>query len=315
MSTIRSILFVVFTLWLFLAVILQFTLLYFILRHSPRSFRIFKWLLAYSSISQLVTILSCYFNQFGIITNVKPMVIKSFGLCRCFEPRVCFFSYVIIVVSTYFSNTAIFSTFYFKFRSVKTVALRDSHVAKFMILIHVPVTTIIALKVWFYQEMVPFFDKASEDPQKYKSDEWSIFAIIDENARAFPCLNLALAIGAVWLPVFCCFLRKRILNQVNMRMQRHSAIKRSQHSTFVTGLTIQVMIPSCLYPLAYTIFYFYYLNDMTIPLVNLYNFILIGVPPLVDPIVCLYFVTPFRKTVQGWMGKSNSQIFSTSKAV
>uniref|UniRef100_A0A8R1DPD8 Uncharacterized protein n=1 Tax=Caenorhabditis japonica TaxID=281687 RepID=A0A8R1DPD8_CAEJA len=281
MSTIRSILFVVFTLWLFLAVILQFTLLYFILRHSPRSFRIFKWLLAYSSISQLVTILSCYFNQFGIITNVKPMVIKSFGLCRCFEPRVCFFSYVIIVVSTYFSNTAIFSTFYFKFRSVKTVALRDSHVAKFMILIHVPVTTIIALKVWFYQEMVPFFDKASEDPQKYKSDEWSIFAIIDENARAFPCLNLALAIGAVWLP----------------------------------GLTIQVMIPSCLYPLAYTIFYFYYLNDMTIPLVNLYNFILIGVPPLVDPIVCLYFVTPFRKTVQGWMGKSNSQIFSTSKAV
>uniref|UniRef100_A0A8R1DJT9 C-type lectin domain-containing protein n=1 Tax=Caenorhabditis japonica TaxID=281687 RepID=A0A8R1DJT9_CAEJA len=235
MSTIRNILFVVYTTWLCLAVTFQFILLYFIMRHSPKNFRIFKWLLADSSMFQLVTIITCYFNQFGIITNVQPMLIETFGVCRHFEPRLCFFTYLTSVMSAILSNTAILATFYFKYRAVTKHVTTDSHVAKSLFMAHAPSALIFGLSVWFYQEMTPFFDQVSQNPQEFKKEESSIFAAISETSKAFPSISLALAFDAVWLPIVCGYFRRKVLQEVNMRMQRNSAIKRSQHSTFVTA--------------------------------------------------------------------------------
>ncbi|EGT40538.1 CBN-SRD-39 protein [Caenorhabditis brenneri] len=115
--------------------------------------------------------------------------------------------------------------------------------------------------------------------------------------------NFLIMVGSVFVyPLAAGIIRWRILKHLEHHLNNFSAHNKAQHRSFVKGLTIQSVLPFLTYFPTFAMYVFIVLTRTEILFQQYFIYIMPTFPAFFDPFVTLYFVVPYRKTWQRWLG-------------
>lgn len=135
---------------------LQLFLLYFIIFHSSKSLRLFRFLLVYTAVSELTHAYGSWFTQITFSYSGYSYQVRSYGLCRYCPGKACFLVYELCQVSNLYRlcfdktdcdfqmvsltvTVSIILTFDFKYLSVSRLFVTRTRLSKSFLLSHIPV--------------------------------------------------------------------------------------------------------------------------------------------------------------------------------
>ncbi|CAI2355860.1 unnamed protein product [Caenorhabditis sp. 36 PRJEB53466] len=120
-------------------------------------------------------------------------------------------------------------------------------------------------------------------------------------------INFVLMCGSVFIwPFISFYFRSQILQIVNDHMEQSSIAKKSQNRSFITGLTIQALLPLCSYFPVFALYVYCIFTHQEILFQQFFMYIFSSLPALLDPMITLYFVVPYRRTLMRWCSVMNS---------
>ncbi|CAI2355851.1 unnamed protein product [Caenorhabditis sp. 36 PRJEB53466] len=93
----------------------------------------------------------------------------------------------------------------------------------------------------------------------------------------------------------------KILSRINSHLDKSSQVKKNQSRVFVKGLTIQAILPLIFYVPVFGLYFYCILTHHEILFQQYFMTVVPALPALFDPLLTLYFVTPYRRQVKIWM--------------
>ncbi|KAF1748952.1 hypothetical protein GCK72_025419 [Caenorhabditis remanei] len=140
------------------------------------------------------------------------------------------------------------------------------------------------------------------------STEHSHIGIVDSSV-APSLINMVIINGLVFmLPVLAYFLRRKVIAIIAPSIDGVSAAKGSQSRTFLNGLTIQVLMPFLLYVPVFFCQQFTFFTKIELLFQQYFIFVCPAMPTVVDPLISLYFVKPYRKQIKIWLNMERKEI-------
>ncbi|CAA94164.1 Serpentine Receptor, class D (Delta) [Caenorhabditis elegans] len=312
----RSLLFGIYPIFFFFTLIAQLFLLFLIVKHSPKSIHMLRIILGLTCIFQIVLAFSSFFTQIRFITTKKPIEMWSYGLCKHFEPWICYCFYQAEQLTALASGLTIYGTFFLKYRMVKGVQMSKFEILKTYFTFYCPfclsfILVIIIVKTqtfsWEAQEQLRLVNLFLNN-----EDEYLVFAFL--SFSKWPnTLNLIITSFCIFVvPVLSFHWRKRTLRQIYHQMENMSAPRQQLYKSFVMGLTIQCVLPYVFYIPIYTLYYYCLLTGEEILFLEFFLVLIPALPTLVDPIISIYFVTPFRRKLMRWVKKEREETRTTN---
>uniref|UniRef100_A0A1I7TN84 G_PROTEIN_RECEP_F1_2 domain-containing protein n=1 Tax=Caenorhabditis tropicalis TaxID=1561998 RepID=A0A1I7TN84_9PELO len=95
-------------------------------------------------------------------------------------------------------------------------------------------------------------------------------------------------------------------------MENMSAVRQQLYKSFVMGLTVQCALPYIFYIPIYTLYYYCLLTGKEVLFLEFFLTLVPALPAMVDPLISMYFVTPFRKKLMRWVTKEREETRTTN---
>ncbi|EGT40721.1 CBN-SRD-36 protein [Caenorhabditis brenneri] len=84
------------------------------------------------------------------------------------------------------------------------------------------------------------------------------------------------------------------------------------YKSFVMGLTVQCALPYIFYIPIYTLYYYCLITGREVLFLEFFLTLVPALPTMVDPIVSVYFVTPFRRKLTLWVKREREETRTTN---
>uniref|UniRef100_A0A8R1DU67 Uncharacterized protein n=2 Tax=Caenorhabditis japonica TaxID=281687 RepID=A0A8R1DU67_CAEJA len=287
-----------------LGILAQIVLLFMILRHTPQTMSILRAILANTSICQLCLLVHCCASQFRMITTDIPVVLRSYGPAhKYFKPWVMYALHQSMQLLVIMSGMSIIVTFYFKYAIVCNKNLSTAKKFMIFLLFHIPamisgtVEVIMVFTQALPQEIQDMYATMNEGVSDY-----SVIGIL--SLYSLPSrINFLCVVGPVFsYSIVAFFLRYKILKMINDGSTHASDTRKIQHQSFTMGLTIQAVLPVVFYIPVFSLYLYCLSTREEILFQQYFQYINSSLPTLVDPLVSLYFVTPYRDQIKYRLG-------------
>ncbi|CAA94167.2 Serpentine Receptor, class D (Delta) [Caenorhabditis elegans] len=288
----------------------QSTLIYTIIRHSPKNISTLKSILLINSCFQLVQSSMAFFSQVRYVSNLVPLELWSYGPCRHFEAFICYSTFHVLQTSSLISALTVFLTTFMKYQAAKHVHLSEKKtwVVVCTILAIILVSTGCAISLVIMQAL------PLEIRQKYilinqSLDEYSVIGIVDYSVLPSR-INATIVNGLVIiLPITCLLLRRKILKLLT-GPDRSSDALHSQNRIFIQGLTLQIFCHTLVYVPIFVCSSISLVTKTEYIFPQYFIFVLPHLTTVIDPAVTMYFVTPYRKKLIIWLRLKNNKMHS-----
>ncbi|CAI5451253.1 unnamed protein product [Caenorhabditis angaria] len=289
----------------------QILLLYLIIFHSPKALQSIRLILINTSIVQIILCTVCCFSQYRMITTQVPVVLRSYGYCRHYPAHICFILYEVLQTTSFTGGMSIVITFYFKYRIIKMTFLTTSHMLKSFALFHIPVMISILSETYMvFDQSLP-----SEIVQEYQVKNVGYTDYIEIGVlklKSIPsAINFIIISGSVFvLPPLSLYFRNQIMKHINSRISS----KRQQISQrFLSGLTIQAILPILFYVPLFSLYLYCIITKEEVLFQQYMMTVISSLPALIDPILAIFFITPYRNRITSWIKKKpndDSRVFT-----
>ncbi|CAL2051364.1 unnamed protein product [Caenorhabditis brenneri] len=286
-----------------LAMIDQPIVIYTIIRHSPSNLKALKTVLLNTSCFQISHSISAFLTQFRQVSNLTPVEIWSYGPIRHQEAYICYILYHILQTSAMVSGLSAFLTIYMKYDAAKYVIPSRNRVRRVVVVLVLLVAVSVACEIiLIFIQSLPAEIRENYRQINQNTTEHANIGFVDLRVIPSRINHTIISFQVFAFPILTFYLRRSIFSQVVPgNDDRVSIAKREQTKTFLNGLTIQVMLPvGVLVP----VFFGQLLALVTkgeFLLQQYLIFVLPVLPTVCDPIITLYFVTPYRKQVKIWL--------------
>ncbi|CAI2353739.1 unnamed protein product [Caenorhabditis sp. 36 PRJEB53466] len=262
--------------------------------------------------AQVVTIISGFLTQCRMVTNHTTVAFVCTGICTRVGRNTCFLLHLLRDASSMVALFAIVHVFYYRYKILSHRKLTSGQVVRNFILVHLP-----ALFCAICQFINPSHHNAIvlETRALHPSYLFELNSVFGFSALRSPAVKASTIIFTIVLflnPLAAVIYRNKIWVLLNEYEEYNS--RRIKHAkSMITGLTIQTLVPSiCFLPLIAQFFVTQY-SDSGCLLLEYLNSFLVILPTLIDPILSIIFVIPFRRMLFKYLLAVRQCRFSISK--
>ncbi|CAI5451251.1 unnamed protein product [Caenorhabditis angaria] len=283
------------------ACLLHGCLIYMIIRKSPKSFKLMKFLLLQTSISQLFLACLISFIQNRIIASKLPVEVRSYGLCRYFNSHFCYFIYMLHQVVGVAAASSICFMFYYKFVTFKS-ALDHKKISILWryIIFYIPTIASLILSI-----IIVVLDPLDGSTPQIDEDNGLTIAYLKMNTIP-NFLNLCcIALTTFCTPIISLIMGSKIRKSIHFK----SSKTMNQTAIFLKGLVIQAIFPLFCYVPMFSFYYYCLLTGSQYYFQEFFLTPIVCFPVIIDPIVTMYFIIPYRNFIKSKFkfGRSSSQ--------
>ncbi|CAI5451252.1 unnamed protein product [Caenorhabditis angaria] len=239
--------------------------------------------------------------QNRLLTNVVPVELRSYGLCRHLSSRACFFLHLLHQIFNGASTTSICFTFYYKYQSMKSLTFGNyqGYFRALLIFFTPSVISVICSIVIIVRDHSEFetYQNLSKDPS------YIVIGYMKLNTIPNFVNLIYISITTIGSPVFCLIYREKIKRAVSGGMSQRTL---EQTKSFVKGLTFQSILPLSIYLPFMSFYYFSVLTNYQSDFLEYFMLPLMCLPIVIDPIFNFYFIVPYRKYITRKFRKTDS---------
>uniref|UniRef100_A0A8R1DJU9 Uncharacterized protein n=1 Tax=Caenorhabditis japonica TaxID=281687 RepID=A0A8R1DJU9_CAEJA len=300
-----------------MALLVQILILFMIWKYTPKTMSIFRFILALTSVCQLILLFICFVCQFRMISNGIPVELRSYGIVRYMKPYIGYTMHQGYQFFMFMSGMSIMVTFYFKFAQVYNKRLTKLTMSGTFLVFHIPV--IISGVVEMFMIATQALPQEIRDKYEAMSIDNSVYSVVGAlSLQTLPSrINFFLMVGSVFsYPIIGFYYRHRILIVLNSLQSGTSKTRKIQYREFTTGLTIQAVLPGICYIPVFSLYVFCILTKEEVLFQQYFMYITPTLPVFLDPLVIIYFIAPYRNRVMYWIGlRTKQQIMAVSASV
>uniref|UniRef100_A0A1I7TN83 Serpentine Receptor, class D (Delta) n=2 Tax=Caenorhabditis tropicalis TaxID=1561998 RepID=A0A1I7TN83_9PELO len=207
---------------------------------------------------------------------------------------------------------SIIVTLYFKLMTFNWIKMTKKVMAVTFLIFHTPVLFSGCLEI--YLVITAALPKDVQDYYSKLNIDVSEYAVIGTlKLQTVSLINFLIMVGAVFVyPVVSLYLRRRILTHLGHHVNNFSKHNKSQHRSFVTGLTIQSILPFLIYFPTFALYVFCIFTKTEIIAQQYFIYLMPAFTAFLDPFVTLYFVVPYRKRLMRLLGINRNTLVSAA---
>ncbi|CAA94165.3 Serpentine Receptor, class D (Delta) [Caenorhabditis elegans] len=295
-----------------LSVCFQTTLIYTIIRHSPKNLSTLKIILLINCFSQSIQSSMAFITQIRYVSNLVPLQLWSYGPCRHFEAFICYSMMHVLQTSSLISGWTVFLTTFMKYQAAKHVVLPKKNIWIVICVIFAIISVSVACEIYLIiiQALPQDIRKSYESINK-NLEEYSVIGIM--NYSFLPSsINGVIVNGlVVVVPISCLTLRRKIFKLLS-GPNKSSDTLYLQNRIFLQGLTFQIFGHILVYVPIYICTFISFITKTEYTFSQFFIFVLPSLTTVVDPVITMYFVTPYRKKLLCWMRSAQNKVFSAS---
>ncbi|CAB3403804.1 unnamed protein product [Caenorhabditis bovis] len=284
--------------YFFLGIVLQSFILLLIRSRSPSSIRSLQLFLYNTFILQWMMIMTAYFTQHRVLQNSSSYAIPSNGPCKELGPKSCFGGYHVFMGIGLCVAFAISATILFRLFHLNGL-LCSRRRAKFMIFVS-NIPGVVAV-------IVPFTGSWNFETVRYQTkNEHPLYNLTiyepysgfsDTNDIGFVSITVLLEICAYGIPITDLVLARMIFNELKNHKTMSTRMKQ-QTSNLVQGLVFQTLVPLFCYIPIVSSFLYTRITGETVIITEHLSSIMLSFPGVIDPIISMYFIIPYRRSVR-----------------
>ncbi|CAA94166.2 Serpentine Receptor, class D (delta) [Caenorhabditis elegans] len=291
------------------SVILQTIWLLFIIFHSAKM-GIFRFIIAHTSVCNIACLCLVVLFQFRQVSSNVPVEVRSYGPLRILSTLTMYTCHQIFQLTILLSGISLIVTLYFKLMTLRWTKVSSITMILTFLAFHIPF--FLSTGFVIYLILTVAYPQEIQEELALKNanaTEYSIVGLM--KLQTVSLMQFALVVGGVVLSPFICFgIRARILNLLNKHLDASSRTK-TQHKSFVLGLTIQSAIPTFTYFPMYCMYFYCVTTKTEILFQQYFIYLASALPVFIEPIVTLYFVIPYRKKLLSCLGKRDNSVGTT----
>ncbi|CAL2051373.1 unnamed protein product [Caenorhabditis brenneri] len=276
-----------------------------------------RMILGLTCISQIILAFSAFFTQTRFVTTQKPIEIWSYGVCRKFQPWICYCLYQTEQLSAMASALTIYGTFYLKYRMVSGVQMGNFEIFKTYFMFYCPF--IISSFLVFVIIKTQTFSWEAEEHLRLvnlflhnNGEEHIVIASLSFSKWPNTLNLLVFTACIIVIPIMAYYCRKKTLRQIYHQVENMSLPRQQLYKSFVMGLTVQCALPYIFYIPIYTLYYYCLFTGREVLFLEFFLTLVPALPTMVDPIVSVYFVTPFRRKLTLWVKREREETRTTN---
>ncbi|UMM34338.1 hypothetical protein L5515_007464 [Caenorhabditis briggsae] len=272
----------------------QALLLLLIFKNQTKLLRTMRIYLLNICAAQILTIIAGFLTQCRMVPNNTTVAFICTGICTRLGRKTCFLIHLLRDASSMVALFAIVHVFYYRYKILSHQKLTSSQILRNFIIVHLP-----AVFCAICQFVNPSHHGAIvlETRALHPSYIFEPHSIFGFSALKSPYVKSSTIIFTIVLflnPLAALIYRSKIWGLLN-EYEEYNSPRIKHAKSMITGLTIQTLIPSvCFVPLVLQFFLTQYSGTGVLLLEYLNSFLVI-LPTLIDPILSIVFVIPFRR--------------------
>ncbi|CAB03911.1 Serpentine Receptor, class D (delta) [Caenorhabditis elegans] len=278
---------------------LNFLLIFLIWFKSPVSFSAYRLLLLYTSISETFLIVFSFLLQMRIISAGESVALVPYGPLRHASPVIAFIGYNFYNLFLCTTNLSILLSMYYRYSLICHGKCENLALSRnFGVTLVISVGMLVAILIPPYDFPTVTLNTERSYPNYHLLDTFGEYGGFKSTTRLVYLINTTILMGIPYMmPVFILYWRHQIFNQIN-EVQTHLSERTKKSSLdLVRALTMQAMFPMvCLLP---NVAYFLVAQRIHIEfeIAEFVPFPTCVIPCLIDPILTIYYVAPYRSFV------------------
>ncbi|KHJ93809.1 7TM chemoreceptor [Oesophagostomum dentatum] len=257
-------------------------LIFLIQYRSPHVARGFKILLVNTAANQFLVAVIQSSLQERVLTSGTVLALLPAGPLRYLGPTVCYVAYNVINALNLNVGISVFHSMYFRYRLIKATELSSRELTPYTSPFHFDVVMEAAIRTH------PEYNLRKYGPfGGFKSTNDPLFIIN----------TMILCIGSFVLPAVIFYWKRLILKSLNSSGATLTEKTRHNSRTLLKALSAQAVTPLlCVMPgvLLYVLSQF---SGNSIPAGEYLMPIFVSLPCAIDPLLTIYFITPYRNWV------------------
>ncbi|CAA92163.1 Serpentine receptor class delta-44 [Caenorhabditis elegans] len=292
-----------------LSLCFQIILIYTIIRHSPKNLSTLKAILLTNCCFQLLQSSMVFFTQIQLVNHLVPIELWSYGPCRHFEAFMCYSMFHILQTSSLVSGLTVFLTTFMKYQAARHV--RPSKKKNCFVILFI--SSIVLISAGCGILLVIIQALPLEIREKYyrinlELDEYSVIGIVDYSVLPSRVNGIIINGLVVIVPITCLLLRRKILKLLTAS----SDALYFQNRVFLQGLTLQIFGHTLVYVPIFICSTISLITKTEYTFAQFFIFVLPHLTTVIDPLLTMYFVTPYRKRLMVWLRLKNDKVHSVS---
>ncbi|CAA94844.1 G-protein coupled receptors family 1 profile domain-containing protein [Caenorhabditis elegans] len=290
----------------------QALLLLLIFKNQTKLLRTMRIYLLNICAAQVVTIISGFLTQCRMIPNQTTVAFVCTGVCIRVGRRSCFLLHLLRDASSMVALFAIVHVFYYRYKILSHQKLSSVQIMRNFIIVHLPaIFCAICQFINPSQHNAIVLETRALHPS-YIFEQNSIFGFSALTSPAVKASTIIFTIVLVLNPLAAIIYRNKIWGLLN-EYEEYKSPRIKHAKSMITGLTIQTLIPSiCFVPLVVQFFLTQY-SEAGVLILEYFNSFLVILPTLIDPILSIVFVIPFRRMFFKYLLAVRQCRFSLSK--
>ncbi|KAK6043825.1 7TM chemoreceptor [Cooperia oncophora] len=291
-------------------ILLNLILLYLVLFRTQSRFGVYAILIGNAAITDFIACFTSLLVQQRVIPIGTSLIYISHGPCCVIGPEFCFITYCVMVATYTHSLYSLLFSFYFRYYVLKyqqpsARAAQSCFCLLLDIIIHQFINGVLAnqpeseVVVVLMQELPQYNIVNATISGHTNVFEWKTLIAI---------LLMVLPIMPVAAGVL--LLRRRIIAMLAMLTMSENT--KSMHKQLLEALTYQALLPSLLV-IALISYLCGQLGFYHHPLVESITFFSTSVFPVFSPLMSLYFIVPYRKTVLNVFVRARKRVSQTAE--
>ncbi|CAL2042485.1 unnamed protein product [Caenorhabditis brenneri] len=290
----------------------QALLLLLIFKNKTKTLRSMRIYLLNICVAQLVTIVAGFLTQCRMVPNQSTVAFVCTGICTRLGRNTCFLIHLLRDASSMVALFAIVHVFYYRYKILSHQKLSSYQLTRNCVIVHLP-----ALFCAVCQFINPSHHNAIvlETRALHPSYLFEPDSIFGFSALKSPSVKISTILFTIVLflnPIAALVYRNKIWVLLN-EYEEYNSPRIKHAKSMITGLTIQTLIPSvCFVPLIIQFFLTQY-SETGVLFLEYFNSFLVILPTLIDPILSIVFVIPFRRMFFKYLLAVRQCRFSISK--
>ncbi|EPB67437.1 7TM chemoreceptor [Ancylostoma ceylanicum] len=250
---------------------------------SPHSLHSFKLLLANTAVNQILLALTGGFLQERMLPCDTVLALLPVGPCRYFGPTTCFVAYNIANALNMNIAISVLHSMFFRYRLIRATQMSNARISPHVIPFHFNIVMEVAMR---------------EHPD-YNLEKYGPFGGFYSTTSPLFMVNSAILFGtAVALPIVIFYWRHHILKALNSSEAVFTEKTRRNSKLLIKALTVQAVMPLLCYVPTGLLYFIAQFSGYKFEFLEYLFPILTTLPCAIDPLVTIYFITPYRVWVR-----------------
>ncbi|RCN35821.1 7TM chemoreceptor, partial [Ancylostoma caninum] len=234
-------------------------------------------------------------SKYRMLPCDTVLALLPVGPCRYFGPATCFVAYNIANALNMNAAISVLHSMFFRYRLIRATQMSNARVRT-----HLLITAAVPLFLAISPHVVPFhfntvMEVAMREHPEYNLEKYGPFGGFYPTTSPIFIINSAILYAtAVALPLVIFYWRHHILKALNSSQTVFTEKTRHNSRLLLKALTVQAVMPLlCYVPAGFLYFIAQFTGYNFVFLEYLFP-IFTTLPCAVDPLVTIYFITPYR---------------------